>query len=250
MVNGSVGSGKTSTAVYLAIRSYKKNLRAYKFRKFLHLKVEDEEPLLYSNIPLFNVKYVPFTTDMILRRVRFNKKSIILLSESSLIANSQSNKSSVVNERLTLFVKLIRHELHGTYSRCPNMIVETQSINDNHYAFDRCITQSLYIVKKYNLPFFRVLKVRELLMFDSVVNQFNNDIEKDNILTLIVPKSVFKKYDSYAYSVLTDNLPTNANIISEKWKIKKKFHIATLLHFNEIKKYNESLIDDLKEGEK
>lgn len=238
MVNGSVGSGKTSTAVYLAIKSYKKELRAYKIRKFLHLKVEKEKPLLYSNIPLFKVDYVPLTQDLLLRKKRFNYKSIVLISESSLVANSQANKNQYVNDKLTLWLKLIRHSLHGTYCKVPNLIVETQSINDNHYSFDRCITQSLYITKKFNIPFFRIVKARELLLFDSVINNIEDDLEKACMRWYIVPKSVFKKYDSYCYSILTDNLCKVDNVIHHDIKSKQVFEICTLLKNIELKEYN------------
>lgn len=238
MVNGSVGSGKTSTCVNIAIRSHKKNVRIYKIRKFLHLKVENEEPLLYSNIPLFKVKYVPITKDMILRNVRPNFKSILLISESSIVANSQSNKNKYVNDRLTLWLKLIRHELHGTYAKVPNLIVETQSINDNHYSFDRCITQSLYITKKVNIPFFRLVKARELLLFDSVVNNMDDDLENCKMRWYLIPKRVFKLYDSYAYSVLTDNLPKYNKIVFYPYKKKVVFEIPTLLNYKELNEYN------------
>lgn len=238
MINGSVGSGKTSTAVYLAIKSHKKNLRKYKIRKFLHLKVESEEPKLYSNIPLFRVDYVPLTNELLLRKKRFNYKSIILLSESSLVANSQSNKIRYVNDKLTLWLKLIRHELHGTYAKVPNLIVETQSINDNHYSFDRCITQSLYITKKFNIPFFRCVKARELLLFDSVINNIDDDLESAKMKWYIIPKSIFKKYDSYAYSMLTDNLESYCKSIKYEYKKKVLFEVATLLQNQELKEYN------------
>lgn len=247
MVNGAVGSGKTSTAVYLAIKSYKKELRAYKIRKFLHLKVENEKPLLYSNIPLFNVDYVPITIDLILRKKRFNYKSIVLISESSLVANSQSKNDKFVNDRLTLWLKLIRHELHGTYTKVPNLIVETQSINDNHYSFDRCITQSLYLVKKFNIPFFRIVKARELLLFDSVVNEVDDEIEKDVCRWYIVPKSIFQKYDSYCYSVLTDNLTSYNESVKHEFKEKKIFEIATLLKYEELNNYNSQFKKESKE---
>lgn len=247
MINGSVGSGKTSTAVYLAIKSYKKNLRFYKIRKFLHLKVENEKPLLYSNIPLFKVDYVPITNDLLLRKQRFNYKSIVLISESSLVANSMSNKDSFINDRLTLWLKLIRHELHGTYAKVPNLIVETQSINDNHYSFDRCITQSLYITKKVNIPFFRLVKARELLLFDSVVNNMDDDLESCQMRWYLVPKSIFKKYDSYAYSILTDNLNSYAIVSNHPYKKKLVFEIATLLKNKEIQEYNKQF--EIKESD-
>lgn len=244
MVNGAVGSGKTSTCVYLAIKSHKKNVRMYKIRKFLHLRVEKEPPLLYSNIPLFNIDYVPLTTDLLLRKKRFNFKSIILISESSLIANSMNGRDKdFPHFRLTNFLKLIRHELHGTYARVPNIITETQSINDNHFAFDRCITQSLFLVRKINLPFFRIVKAKELLITDistKMVNTYDSDIDNENFKWYIIPKKVFKTYDSYAYKILTDNL----NKVSETvcYKSFVDFEIPTLTHNEEIIEHNKNYL--------
>ena len=242
MINGGVGSGKTSTAVYLAIKSYRKNLRVYKIRKFLHLKVENEPPLLYSNIPLFGVEYVPITNDLLMRKVRFNYKSVVLLSESSLIANSMSVKdknASEINSSLTLFLKLIRHELHGSYARVPNLIVETQSIKDNHYAFDRCITQSLFILRKVNIPFFRIVKAREIVLVNGCENEFQEIDSK--MKWYFISKKVFKKYDSYCYSVLTDKLIAYNKIINYRSKSKLDFEIATFLKYEELLAYNKNL---------
>lgn len=259
MVNGGVGSGKTSTAVYLAIKSYKKELRAWKFRRFMFYKLKmkfrifktyDEEPMLYSNIPLARVKYVPFTTDLILREKRFNYKSVVLISESSLIANSMSYKDNLVNDRLTLFIKLCRHELKGTYKNVPNVIVETQSLDDNHYSFDRCITQSLFLTKKINIPFFRFVKARELSIMPHSINTLDDDLERsESFRWLIIPKSVFKKYDSYCYSVLTDDKETITNYRKNK-ELEKDFHIASLLNNSELKKYNENLEKENKSDER
>lgn len=258
MINGGVGSGKTSTAVCLAIKSYKKERRAWKFRRFvyykLHIKLAyfktyDEEPLLYSNIPLKGVKYVPFTNDLILREKRFNYKSVILLSESSLIANSMSYKDNYINDKLTLFIKLIRHELKGTYKNVPNIIVETQSIQDNHYSFDRCITQSLFLTKKINVPFFRFVKARELTLIPNLVNTLDDDVERSGSFRwIIIPKSIFKKYDSYCYSVLTDenDIRNDSRIDSV---LNKSFEIATLLKNNELQEHNKKVKEIEENGE-
>ena len=249
MINGSVGAGKTSTAVNLAIKSHKKNLRKYYIKKWLSFgrKVESEKPCLYSNIPLFGVEYCPLTNDLILRKKRFAYKSIVLISESSLIANSMSFKDKKVNDRLTMFIKLIRHELHGTYARVPNMIVETQSINDNHFAFDRCIVQSLFIVKSIRfLPFVRLVKAREILNVQNVQNVVSNSVKDDSSFKwYIVPKKVFKMYDSFAYSMLTDNLSVDCDLTKYNKKVKTLFEIATFLDNEELRENNEKFLEVL-----
>ena len=65
------------------------------------------EPLLYSNIPL-SCPYVPLTKELLLRKKRFVYGSTVLISEASLVADSQLIKDKVINERLLKFFKLCR----------------------------------------------------------------------------------------------------------------------------------------------
>ena len=259
MINGGVGSGKTLTAVWLAVRSYKKSVRIWKRKNFfrkLFKKDLLEKPLLYSNIPLFNIDFVLLNQDLLERQVRFNFCSIVLISESSLVANSQDFKRKDLpnlNDNLTEFLKLIRHQLHGSYrslfglgGTIPNLIIETQSKNDNHFAFDRCITQVMFINKSYNIPFFKVQHCRDLLLYEGVENVINDDSKQDNSFKwYFVPKAIFKKYDSYSYSFLTDNLENYDKTIyitmNRKNKKKLKFIIATYHLFNDIAISNDEL---------
>lgn len=259
MINGGVGSGKTLTAVWLAIRSYKKSLRIWRRENFirkLFKKEELEKPLLYSNIPLMNIDFVLLNQDLLERKVRFNFNSIVLISESSLIANSQDYKRKdlpTLNDDLTEWIKLIRHELHGTYrsilgigGTIPNLIVETQSKNDNHYAFDRCITQTLFISKSFNIPFFKLQHCRDILIYEGVENIIDDDYKQDaSFKWYFIPKNIFKKYDSYSYSFLTDNLvnydKTLHITMTRKNRKKLKFIIATYHLFNDIAISNDSL---------
>lgn len=263
-VNGAVGSGKTSTCVYLAIRETKIKRRKTKiknwFRKLLGKDLL-EMPLLYSNIPLYyNIKkdilldfYVPFTMEHITRQKRFNYNSVIFLSESSLIANSMDYKvfkenDNDINDRLNLFLKLIRHE---TKSSGCCLFTETQSRNDNHYSFDRNISTCLFITKAIKIPFFRLVWCRELIYQDNTLNEFDDDIkEATNQYWYLIPKSIFKKYNSYAYSFLTDDLDKMNNADLYYDDINKRFYIATLHKYNEIEISNLKLLtrkDDKKD---
>lgn len=262
LVNGPVGSGKSSTSLYICKVKYKIKVALYylknyflmwlplliviKKRKYLNkclLKFKyKEKPLLYSNIPLYGLKYVLLNnTDILKRRNwRFAYNSILYLNEASLIANSMSYKIEEINEGLNLFVKLIRHEMRGS-GLC--MIIDTQSPNDLHYSADRSINQALWIEKSQNIPFFRLLWLREIAINrKDVSNVYLDDVKEDNSLRFyIVPKSIFKNYDSHAYSVLTDYLPPLKNTTYTKSKpfIKKRFHIATWLRYKEIEENNE-----------
>ena len=259
MINGGVGSGKTFTAVWLAVRNYKKSVRIWKRKNFFRKIFKKdllEKPLLYSNIPLFNIDFVLINQELLQREKRFNFCSIVLISESSLIANSQDFKRKDLpnlNDDLTEFLKLIRHELHGSYrslfglgGTIPNLIVETQSKNDNHYAFDRCITQVMFINKSYNIPFFKIQYCRDLLLYDGVENVISDDSKQDvSFKWYFVPKAIFKKYDSYSYSFLTDDLESYDKTIyitmSRKNRKKLKFIIATYHLFNDIAISNDEL---------
>ena len=101
LVTGGVKSGKTTFALGLALSSYKKEHRSWKIRSFFAKilnKPIPEEPLLYSNIPL-SVPYVPITQSLLLRETRPRYRSVFLINEASLVADSQLFKDTDINER-------------------------------------------------------------------------------------------------------------------------------------------------------
>ena len=167
MINGNIGGGKSLLSVKIAINSINKAHAIWYRRTRIYSKVfkfmkYEEEPLLYSNIPIYYDRkknilhkyYRPLLPEHLNRSKRFNYKSVILIDESSFVATSLDYKDKDLSEDLTLWLKLIRHELHGSYRNLlgtyPNMIINTQSKNDNHFAFDRCLNQVLYIFKNIN----------------------------------------------------------------------------------------------------
>ena len=175
LITGGVKSGKTLLATSLAIKLYKKEYLRYRIAKFLHPKQDIEMPLIYSNLPL-NCDYVKLTTELLERQERFAYRSIILVSEASLVADSQNIKNMFTNNNLLLFNKLIAHETKGG-----RIIYETQSIEDCHYSIKRCISNYLYINSNISLPFFHMLDIRELVFenIGNVTNVFNNDAIED-----------------------------------------------------------------------
>lgn len=212
MVTGGVKSGKTTLAVHLAIKEYNAVHRAWKRRaklqKFFHREI-DEEPLLYSNIPLA-CGYVPLTTDLLTRKKRFRYKSVALLSECSLIADSMDCKNAVLNKDTLYTFKLIAHETRGG-----RFICETQALSDNHYNLKRCLSNVCYILKRYNLPFFLAFDVRETAYsYDdaNIVNVFDDDVDEHRKF-VFVSKKVWKQFDTYTYSALTDDLPVVDNVV-------------------------------------
>lgn len=205
LVTGGVKTGKSVVSVALAIKMYKKLLFETKLINFVLkiLKKETKElPLLYSNIHLRNIKYTLINKDILERKQRINYKSVVLIDEVSLLADSMLYKDNLLNEKLMLFVKLFGHETHGGY-----LILNTQSIKDCHYAFKRCLHSYLWIHSKQKHLFFTSFKVRELLFSseNETSNNFNDDIEKSTLNLLLLNK-YYKYYDCFCYSIFTDSL--------------------------------------------
>ena len=262
MINGCVGGGKSSLSVSIGLRSIKKAHAIWWRRVHIWSIIypnykNDEEPFIYSNIPLYSNRkkgilhslYKPLTNDILSRVERPNFKSVILIDESSLVATSLDYKDKDLSENLSLWLKLIRHELHGSYRNLfgsyPNVIVNTQSKNDNHYAFDRCMNQILYITKNINFFFFRIVYCRDLLVIDSVQNNFDDDVKESlSCRWFLLSKKVFNKYDSYAYSFLSDDFPISDKPVSI---MNDRFEIATFHKWKEIIASNKALELSIKE---
>lgn len=213
LVTGGVKAGKSTFSLALALSKYKSQVRKVRFINFfrrLFRREPLEKPLLYSNVPLA-CDYVPLTDDLLLRKQRFVYRSVIYAQEASLIADSQLIKNLDVNQRLLLFNKLIGHETKGGY-----LVYDTQSINDNHYAVKRCLSEFFYVHDTIKiLPFVLLVHVRELRYSDDSqeLNIYDSDIE-DSLKTVMISKRVWKKFDAYCYSVLTDHLPVADKVVS------------------------------------
>ena len=193
LVTGGVKTGKSTFAVYLAISNYKRIHKRWKIRAFFQKKLGrevEEEPLLYSNIPL-SVPYVPLSREILRREVRPRYKSVCYVNEASLVADSQMFRDMELNERLMLFNKLFGHETLG--GMC---IYDTQCIVDLHYSIRRCLSEYFYIHHLNKLiPFFLVAEVREERYCEdnSSINTYENDVE-DCLRKVIIPKKIWKKH--------------------------------------------------------
>ena len=234
LVSGGVKTGKTTLAVYLALREYRKALRKWKIRCFfqkLMRKPLDEKPLLYSNIPL-KTDFVLLDRDFLLRNKRFNYKSVILISEASLFADSQLIKNQEINEQLLLFNKLIGHETRGG-----KLIYDTQQIQDCHYSIKRSLSSYFYIhhINKF-FPFFVIAYVKEYRYSEdnSVIGTEEQDIE-DTLKKVFIPKIVWKKFDCYCYSILTDELTSNPDIQQGRFFKRSDLKAETIPSFRNFK---------------
>lgn len=212
MVTGGVKTGKSTLSVHMAIKTIKHNVFVVKFknvfRKIFHKPLK-EIPLIYSNVPLA-IPYVPVTLGLLLRNERFVYGSVVYLQEASLVADSQLIKDKDINNKLLLFFKLFGHETHG--GTC---IIDTQSISDVHYSLKRSLSEYFYIhhLTKW-IPFFLIAHVIENRYSDdgTVTTTETQDTEL-TLRKVFIPKKCWKYFDCYCYSVLTDDLPVNRQVI-------------------------------------
>ena len=236
-ITGGVKSGKTAFTISLALKNYKSALRYWRFKSFfqklLHREV-DEKPLLYSNVPL-TCDYVPLTTKLLLREERFNFKSVVIISEGSLVADSQLIKDSNLNNRLLLFFKLFGHETHG--GKC---FIESQSISDVHYSIKRSISEYFYIHNTTRLLFGTVFSIREHRYSEGgeIMNVFDKDLEED-LKKVWVSSKVWKKFDTYSLSCHTDKLKNNDRSINSGHYLKQTKVVSFRDFFNSLDCSNE-----------
>lgn len=214
MITGGVKTGKSTFSVALALRvlrrqRFKCKVHNFFARLFRRPDKIWERPVIYSNVPL-KVPYVPVTRAILLRKKRLVFRSVLYLQEMSLVADSQLTKDQDINEQLLLFAKLFGHETHGGVA-----IFDTQSIGDNHYSIRRSLSEYFYIhhlIKFF--PFFLVLFIREERYAEDlqIMNNYSEDVE-ESLKMVIVPKRVWKKFDCYCYSCLTDDLPVVDEVV-------------------------------------
>lgn len=214
-VDGAPGAGKSFLCVSYAVRLYKKAMRRYKIKKFLRDLFPKwefwqskfkrvEEPVLYSNILLRNVKFTKLTREFFMREVRPAWGSVVLLDESSLMVDQYTYKDRELSERLSIFWKLFRHSCAG------KIVTNSQTTCDLHYSEKYVLSDYLYIHHRTKLPLFSILSVQEMAYCadkdgQSVVNVRTGDIE-DSCKKILVLNKYQRYYDSYCYSIYTDDL--------------------------------------------
>lgn len=227
LITGGVKKGKSALSVRFVRTCYRRVLFKWYIRKFfaklLHREVP-EKPLIYSNIPLRKTKYCQLTDDHLMRRVRFNYGSIVLLDEASLVADSQLIKDKKINTELMLFFKLFGHETKGG---C--IFVNSHGLTDLHYSIKRTTSTYYYVHALHKYPFVVRFEVREERYSDdgTVQNVYDADVSK-SMLNIFGFKSLFKYYDSFCYSVFTDKLPLDnrERYIQSRFKLKSD-HIVS-----------------------
>lgn len=239
MVTGAVKAGKSTFAVRACLKKHKRALFAYRLRvvmwyiagKWLH-KAKPEKPFLYSNIPLRYNYYRPLKRELLLRKERVPYKSVAYLGEFSLIADSMAYKDATLNEELLLWNKLWGHMSKGG-----TLVIDTQSVEDCHYSVKRCLAQYYYVHHMVKLPFpfpFVIMYLRECRYSADSTNVYEEDIEH-TLERVLVPKWTWRVFDSYCYSVLTDDKPVSADGEEHKATDLKARNIVTFKDFLTVK---------------
>lgn len=232
-VTGGVKSGKSTFSFALAYKAYKRNRRAVRIRNWfnrLFNRQEEELPLFYTTIPV-TVPHVLLTRELLERKERFAYKSVIWVDEASLLCDSMMYKEVDLNDSLMLFNKLIAHETKGG---C--IVYNTQSVADMHYSVKRCLSTVFNVHSTFKwIPFFLVVTLREERFSEdgSVINTYDQDVE-ESLKRVIIPKSVWKKFDCYCYSSMTDSLSINKNVVKTTELKAKKIISFNPRHSGEI----------------
>lgn len=218
-ISGAVKTGKSAMMVWLGIREYIKKLINFYIRSLLIKELvyftlhrsnrinyaysSMRKPILITNMPLRYIRWYPFTSDILLRKCRIPNQSVLLLDETSLIADSQLIKNMDINKKLLTFYKLWGHYSHGG-----TLICNSQAWSDNHYSLKRCMSRYLYIYNSTKLPLVSWFKVKELAYSEdnSMVNMNTNDMENNGLVHTFIPNIIFKLYDKFYLSAFTDDL--------------------------------------------
>lgn len=213
LVTGGVKSGKTLLSLHLARKRYKMVLLKTKIANFfrkLFKKPLIDLPLFYSSIPV-GFDYVPIDKDILTLKKRVVWNSVMFVDEASLFADSQLIKDMFVNNGLLLFNKLCAH--FGL--SC--LVYNTQCISDVHYSIKRSLSNYFYVHhsrKCLILPFV-VMYVQEYRYSDdgSVISVSGNKDLEETLKRVIVPKKIFKLYDSRCYRKIIQDLQPSYKVI-------------------------------------
>lgn len=206
-IDGAPKTGKSALTIHLGIKTYLKNVFAWLLGKVFYwlrhhnLLGYPLKPMLYCNIPLA-FKHNRLTKDIILRKVRIPNKSVVIIDEASLVADSMLFKDQVTNYQILMFAKLFGHYSHGG-----TLLLNSHTITDLHYAFKRSLGTYLYIYQSNKFPFVTLCKCREMVYSDN--NNMVNDISADaelSMRTMFYFNWVYKLYDCFCYSCFTDDL--------------------------------------------
>lgn len=169
-------------------------------------------PLFYSTIPVA-FPHVRLTLDLIMRKKRFAYRSVVWIDEATLLADSQLYKDAELNAALLEFCKLFGHETKGGV-----LFFTSHCLTELHIAMRRASSEYFYVHSMVKwIPFFLIATVREERYSEdgTAVNVYENDVE-EHLRKVIISKKVWKMFDCYCYSILTDHLPVEKTVVCPK----------------------------------
>lgn len=213
LVTGGVKTGKSLLCSTESDKEFRKRHRSWWISINIFRVKDLEEPLYYTNVyHTFGNGKKPHRLDKciriielehLLRKKRFNYRSVVYIQESSLMADNMDYKNEKRNAQLSLFNKLFGHETRGGI-----LFYDTQCIEDNHYSIKRVVSTYFFIQKSINFWLFRVLYVREMINTDLGNNNFETDVD-NTMRKVLVFRWWYKHYDRYYFAYTTDNLTTD-----------------------------------------
>lgn len=234
IVTGAPKTGKSALCLSLAHKRYIGNVIKWYlgipiFKLLNHITRQNKEypikPMFYSNIPV-NFKHNRITKEMLHMEVKVPKKSVFFIDEVSLLADSMMFKNDKLNLDLLLFFKTIGHTTYGG-----SVFMNSQCVGDVHYSIKRVLGSYLYIHHTTKYPLVSVCAVREMVYSDD--SQVANNVTEDLDLSmrrLFFFNGIYKKYDCYCYSTLTDKKVYKVNY-KYQWD-KKNLKAYDIVSFN------------------
>lgn len=212
-ITGGLGSGKTLTATKIALNLWKRRHLRWRIRewwvklvnkirikangkreswniqhpnrkqkKIKDLLLRDEEPLLYSNIPLLIRKRykgkklyaTKLTKEMLLLKERIHEGSITLIDELPQLVNQFNWNIKEVQDNVNEFITFYRHYIGSHF------IVTAQSIDDIVVQIRRKLN-SYYWLYDFHKIFFIFYKVRICnLMTSDLITNISTTFLEDN----------------------------------------------------------------------
>ena len=256
---GTLGSGKTTLAVALSLKLYKKSFVKYrKYCKSLkkecrqnHKKyVAPPKPKLYSNIPIRirnNVYSEVLTLDILLLQRKIPQFSIVFIDEVGSFATQFDFKNPNILDNFNEFVRFFRHYVDGH-------IVLTEQSSENINLWIRRRICNIYNLSKFVvIPIIHVVIYlsREINISEEIKTiltdeDSTNDTNKVNIKWMpLFFRKRFRHFDSRCYSGRYQKL----RIVSSKKHKQFKTNKLLSLPSKNVKFDNLVMIKNQKKGD-
>lgn len=276
-ITGELGSGKTLTAVKIAItqirkarlrisilnffrkiankyrtikntRNNKKSLKSSKNRIYKHYEIKPlhEKPLLFSNIPIHYKTHLfrssrewscKITKEMLTLYEKVPEYSVILVDELPQLVNQFNWDIEEVKNNINEYITFFRHYIGGHF------IITAQATNDVVVQIRRKCNQAIwcYNMKKYFRLFYSI-QMADMILNDNIQNMSTTYIEDNTKKNWgFFPKK--GTYDTRCFSERYKNTLLQPNEYSKWDKIKTNEIIR-------MEKYQSPLDDSTTEEQK